>query len=277
MLRTRLAHCSRAAASTSTPPVACLHTSTVLQISQFRKRKSRIAEKLNTEKREERAKQAALNRPHVILGNRPGDEAKWTNCDLAKVLVTPEEIKASPPVDPSAKFVAPHFKSYGIGEQETELLFKTLPTLTSEATIEMDMQSNDNKRSFQQTAEDAIEVERRKSVVFASLVDLRNANARGIAYENRKRIIAEFSELGKPNDTGRPEVQAAILTMRIRNLWSHLLKVKQDIANRRSLRRLVHERAKILKYLKSIDRDRYDLVLERIGVEPGAVEGELVV
>ena len=30
-------------------------------------------------------------------------------------------------------------------------------------------------------------------------------------------------------------------------------------------------------YLKGVDRDRYDAILERVGLEPGAVEGELVV
>jgi small subunit ribosomal protein S15 len=52
---------------------------------------------------------------------------------------------------------------------------------------------------------------------------------------------------------------------------------KRDVGNRRGLTKLVHQRAKILKYLKNTDRDRYDAVLERLGLEPGAVEGELVV
>ena len=70
---------------------------------------------------------------------------------------------------------------------------------------------------------------------------------------------------------------AALATYRIRNLWEHLSRVKKDIANRRSLRRLVHQRAKILRYLKRVDEDRYDRVLERLGLERSAVEGELVV
>lgn len=70
---------------------------------------------------------------------------------------------------------------------------------------------------------------------------------------------------------------AALLTLQIRNLWNHLTKYKRDTGNRRSLRHLVHQRAKMLRYLKSVDRDRYDRVLERIGLEPTSVEGELVV
>lgn len=70
---------------------------------------------------------------------------------------------------------------------------------------------------------------------------------------------------------------AALLTYKIRNLWNHLQAYKRDVANRRGLTKLVHQRAKILKYLKNVDRDRYDALLEKLGLEPDAVEGELVV
>ena len=51
--------------------------------------------------------------------------------------------------------------------------------------------------------------ELRKTKNFARVMDLRNANARGIAFENRRRVIAAFSPTGKDNDTGYPEVQSA--------------------------------------------------------------------
>ena len=66
---------------------------------------------------------------------------------------------------------------------------------------------------------------------------------------------------------------AALLTMQIRNLWAHLSRCKKDVANIRSLRILVHKRAKILKYLKKTDADRYERVLGRLGLEAEAVEG----
>jgi small subunit ribosomal protein S15 len=65
--------------------------------------------------------------------------------------------------------------------------------------------------------------------------------------------------------------------MKIRKLWSHLLSNKRDVGNRLSLRKLVHQRAKLLKYLKNISPDRYEILLPRIGIEAEAVEGELVV
>jgi small subunit ribosomal protein S15 len=70
---------------------------------------------------------------------------------------------------------------------------------------------------------------------------------------------------------------AALLTYQIRKLHEHLRRTPRDIANRRSLRMLCHQRAKILRYLKRTDRERYSNLLPRIGVEPGAVEGEIVV
>ena len=70
---------------------------------------------------------------------------------------------------------------------------------------------------------------------------------------------------------------AALLTYRIRNLWSHLLKFRKDVANRRALRQLVHDRARVLRYLKSLDRDRYEAILPRLGLDKGSVEGELVI
>ena len=65
--------------------------------------------------------------------------------------------------------------------------------------------------------------------------------------------------------------------MKIRNAWDHLVRCKKDLTTRRALRRLIHQRAKMLKYIKNVDRDRYDRILERVGLEPGSVEGELVI
>jgi len=120
------------------------------------------------------------------------------------------------------------------------------------------------------------ELEQLKLNQFAKLVDLRNANAQGIAYENKRRIILAFSGQEGSYDTGSTEVQVALLTYRIRNLYFHLTKFRRDVGNRRGLRILVHRRAKLLRYLKQKHRQRYDALLERLGLEPASVEGELV-
>ncbi|KAI0370023.1 S15/NS1 RNA-binding domain-containing protein [Pilatotrama ljubarskyi] len=289
MLGTHLAQCSRSLASTSSARAAPLHTSAVLRAASARARRTQQTLKHNVQRREELELEARQNRPHVVLGHKAGDEARWHNCDLARVLLSEEDIRATPL--PQADFrqgilQLPTYFNYGIGQEEKEALFETLPALTAEASVRIQTQSK-AKKNADPTAFDpatlarlesfASATELHKTGLFGSLVDLRNANARGIAYENRRRIIAAFSEPENPNDTGRPEVQAALLTYKIRNLWEHLSRCKKDIANRRNLRKLVHERAKILKYLKRVDEDRYDRVLERLGLERSAVEGELVV
>jgi len=119
--------------------------------------------------------------------------------------------------------------------------------------------------------------EKQKATTFAKVVDLRNADADGIAYENKRRIIVAFSTPENPFDPGRTEVQAAILTYRIRNLGTHLAKFPRDLGNRLGLRKLVHHRAKILKYLKRTSVERYEILLEQLGMEPASVEGELIV
>lgn len=166
--------------------------------------------KANAERRDARVQAAALRRPHVILGNRPGDHDKWAQCDLSKILVTEQVIESSPlPVDaPSSDGTpsAPSYTNFGIDGKDKERLFRTLPSLTVEGKV-VDVASH-NLETAMKAAE---EIETRKTAVFASLVDLRNANAGGIAFENRRRVVAAFSPPGRPDDTGRPEVQSAFL------------------------------------------------------------------
>lgn len=259
--------------------------------------------KANLAKREQKQHLAQLNRPHVILGNKPGDDNKWKNCTLSKVLVTEQEIQSTSPLPPllrtGGEVELPKYTNFGIGPHEKALLFETLPAMSTEAFALKRLQSNPQEpltaAELTKIEQESQPREQMKADMVARIVDLRNANAKGIAYENKRRCIEAFSPSGDPNDTGRPEVQgasddpvrdcsladlnssAAILTMRIRKVWEHLNKSKKDVFSRRSLRTLVHKRAKALKYLKRMDRDKYDLTLEQLGLEPASVEGELVV
>ncbi|TFY63213.1 hypothetical protein EVJ58_g3386 [Rhodofomes roseus] len=165
--------------------------------------------------------------------------------------------------------------NFGVGEQERELLFDVLPNLSIEGSISERAKHNPAALAREEKYADAREAQ--KAVQFARLVALRNANAKGILFENKRRIVAAFSESEDVVDTGRPEVQAAIYTVRIRAVWNHLMEQKKDFISRQRLRELVHKRAKVLRYLKRVDIDRYERCLERIGVEPESVEGELVV
>ncbi|GMV96887.1 MAG: 30S ribosomal protein S15 [Phycisphaerae bacterium] len=67
-------------------------------------------------------------------------------------------------------------------------------------------------------------------------------------------------------DTGSPEVQIALLTERINELTEHLKLHKKDQASRRGLLKMVGRRSRLLKYLTSVDRDRYQKVISRLGL-----------
>jgi len=278
------------AASTTTLCNAPLHTTAILSVESARKRQARLTKQKNLSKRQELIQKASSARPHVILGTISSSSSSdtWASCDLARVLVRPDELAPSAPshdlhiAEADANVGLPPALAYGIRAREQRMLFAHLPLLAADMAMRREMNGKGAQASVKVAEmaahhDQALATGVEQANALARLVDLRNANAQGIAYENRRRVVEAFSEPGKPNDTGRTEVQAALLTLQIRKLWDHLSEFKRDVANRRNLRRLVHQRAKLLKYLKRTNRDRYERVLERLGLAPGAVEGELVV
>jgi len=68
------------------------------------------------------------------------------------------------------------------------------------------------------------------------------------------------------NDTGSPEVQIALLTERINHLTDHLRSHRKDHSSRRGLLKMVGRRASLLKYLARQDRQRYQTIIERLGI-----------
>jgi small subunit ribosomal protein S15 len=82
--------------------------------------------------------------------------------------------------------------------------------------------------------------------------------------EQKKAIVEEYGR--KPNDTGSPEVQVALLTARINQLTEHFAGHKHDHHSRRGLVRMVNSRRKLLDYLKSKDVDRYRSLISSLGL-----------
>ena len=203
---------SRAVASSSSQ--SPFHSSAVVQVASFRRRRARAVQKENLAKRAEREKLAEAQRPHVVVGHRPGAEVKWTNCDLAKVIITEKDLEETDVVDyPLGSVAMSKHLSYGVGEREKEILFDTLPQLSAlhsvASTSSFGGQGNVSATKLQQQHDEAIPIERFKTRMLARVISLKNANAKGIAFENRRRIIAAFSEPPNPHDPGRPEVQGA--------------------------------------------------------------------
>ncbi|NCP66290.1 MAG: 30S ribosomal protein S15 [Paraglaciecola sp.] len=78
------------------------------------------------------------------------------------------------------------------------------------------------------------------------------------------KILADFGT--KEGDTGSPEVQVALLTNNINKLQGHFAKHKKDHHSRRGLLRMVSQRRKLLDYLKSKNAERYQTLIERLGL-----------
>ncbi len=80
----------------------------------------------------------------------------------------------------------------------------------------------------------------------------------------KQEIIANFQT--HEGDTGSPEVQVALLTERINQLTEHLKTHKKDNHSRRGLYKMVGQRRGLLKYLETIDIERYRALIEKLGL-----------
>ncbi len=67
-------------------------------------------------------------------------------------------------------------------------------------------------------------------------------------------------------DTGSPEVQVALLTARINDLQPHFKANAKDHHSRRGLLRMVGQRRRLLRYLKSTDLGRYQALVKSLGL-----------
>ncbi len=82
--------------------------------------------------------------------------------------------------------------------------------------------------------------------------------------ETKDKIIKKFKL--HESDTGSPEVQVALMTERINNLTEHFKVYKKDRHSRRGLLRLIGQRRRLLDYLKSMSRERYLNLVNKLGL-----------
>ena len=80
----------------------------------------------------------------------------------------------------------------------------------------------------------------------------------------KQSIMTEYAT--HEGDTGSPEVQIAMLTQRIKDLTEHLKTHKHDHHSRRGLLLLVGQRRRLLRYLESVDVERYRSLIKRLGL-----------
>ena len=85
-----------------------------------------------------------------------------------------------------------------------------------------------------------------------------------ITAEKKQEVIQGNARAA--NNTGSPEVQVAILTSRIQTLTEHFKAHHKDNHSRRGLLMMVNKRRSLLDYLKKKDVDRYNALIQKLGL-----------
>ncbi|SNX86316.1 related to MRPS28 - mitochondrial ribosomal protein, small subunit [Melanopsichium pennsylvanicum] len=278
-----------------------------------KKRTARLKRKSNLDQRTLKVRMLESSKPDVVLGHQltPAGNKIWQDSELANIILTKQSVwgvkedrqgnlvpiaaneaaaSARNLFDSTAskqakEFGGPARLNFGLDGHDRELLFQNLPQVMIKdrildswnlGTLIRGTANHADVSAFESEYAKVSSEEASNKEALGRILDLRNASGKGIQVENIRRIISHFG--GEKRDTGSPEVQAAVLTYRIRNLHEHLEgKNRHDNSNRRSMSLLTHQRAKILKYLKTKSPHRYHDILKKIGLEARAVEGEIVV
>ena len=82
--------------------------------------------------------------------------------------------------------------------------------------------------------------------------------------EEKLEIIKKFGNSEK--DSGKSEVQIALLTKRINDLTEHFNVHKKDHHSRRGLLMMVGKRRRILDYLMKKDIGRYRAIIKELNI-----------
>jgi small subunit ribosomal protein S15 len=81
-------------------------------------------------------------------------------------------------------------------------------------------------------------------------------------HEQKKEIISKYAR--EKGDTGSPEVQIALLTVRIDSLTAHLNEHKKDNHSRRGLLGLVQKRRRLKNYLQKTNPEAFRKITEEL-------------
>ncbi|HUR77161.1 MAG TPA: 30S ribosomal protein S15 [Acidimicrobiales bacterium] len=79
----------------------------------------------------------------------------------------------------------------------------------------------------------------------------------------KAEVIAEYGDHEK--DSGKPEVQIALLDQHIKHLTEHLRMHKADHHTRRGLMQLRGKQERIKAYLRNTDIERYRAIVAKLG------------
>ncbi|MCC6551209.1 MAG: 30S ribosomal protein S15 [Ignavibacteriaceae bacterium] len=82
--------------------------------------------------------------------------------------------------------------------------------------------------------------------------------------EEKLEIIKKYGT--NEQDSGRAEVQIALITKRLNDLTAHFGEHKKDHHSRRGLMMLVGKRRRLLDYLASRDIERYRTIIKALNI-----------
>ncbi|MRR38469.1 30S ribosomal protein S15 [bacterium] len=82
--------------------------------------------------------------------------------------------------------------------------------------------------------------------------------------EKKSEIVTKYGQ--SSNDSGRPEVQIALLTARINDLTPHFEKFSRDHHSRVGLLKMVGKRRRLLDYLQEKDIERYRKIISDLQI-----------
>jgi small subunit ribosomal protein S15 len=85
-----------------------------------------------------------------------------------------------------------------------------------------------------------------------------------VTKERKRELIQEYRRAD--SDSGSPEVQIAVLTVRINNLTEHMRTHDKDYASRRGLLAMVSRRRTLLDYLRRIQPQAYADIIAKLGI-----------
>ena len=82
--------------------------------------------------------------------------------------------------------------------------------------------------------------------------------------EQKLEIVKKFGK--NESDSGKSEVQIALLTKRINDLTDHFNTHKKDHHSRRGLMMMVGKRRRLLDYLADKDIERYRAIIKELNI-----------
>ena len=79
--------------------------------------------------------------------------------------------------------------------------------------------------------------------------------------EEKEKILKDYE------NTGSSEAQIALLSAKIKKLFPHFKENQKDQHSKRGLLKAVSKRRKLLSYLRKKDEERYNKLVQRLGLK----------